>query len=177
MKKGTLLAMVIFFMAACTYGQGELDTQKKIFYRNEKSGAILLNSNGYGLSYRYGKWLNDRNKKLYEIEFNHIIHAKEVKFPYYSYYNTSSFVYGKLNTLFTLRGGPGFQHEIFQKADRGGISIRSIFAGGLSIALYKPVYYDVIVMGTVPGQVIGKESKKFTVDMQPSEIIGRSSFF
>lgn len=178
MKNVTVIIFLLCFMITQVSGQGEIDAQKKIFYRNEKSGAVLLNSNGFGLSYRYGKWIDDRNKNLYEIEFNYVKHPKEIKFPYYSYYTTNSYVYGKMNTMFTLRGGPGHQYEMYQKADKGGISIRTIVNGGLTLALYKPIYYDIYVWdnSTNPPSAT-RESKKFTVDMQPSDIIGRASFF
>ncbi len=46
------------------YAQGELNEQQKVFFRNEKSFAILLNSDGLGLSYRAAKRIDFRNKNL-----------------------------------------------------------------------------------------------------------------
>ena len=175
MKSTLPTVAVLLLFSLNTWSQGELDTQKKIFYRNEKSFGVLLNSNGLGFSYRDGKWKNDRDRKLFEIDFNYVQHPKEIKFPYVSYYNTGSYVYGKTNIMFSLRGGPGYQHEMYQKVDKGGISIRRFFSFGPALAIYKPIYYDIYVLS---GQnIIGKESKKFDVNLQHAEIIGRSSFF
>jgi hypothetical protein len=175
MKRILPAFVALFLFSLSGWGQGELDTQKKIFYRNEKSFGVLLNSNGLGFSYRDGKWKNDRDRKLFELEFNYVRHPKEIKFPYINYYNTGSYVYGKTNIMFSLRGGPGFQHEMFQKVDKGGISIRQFYSFGPALAIYKPIYYDIYVFS---GQeIVGKESKKFDSNLQHAEIIGRSSFF
>jgi hypothetical protein len=168
----SILFLILFSLSS--WSQGELDTQKKIFYRNEKSVGVLLNSNGFGLSYRDGKWKNDRNRKLVEIDFNYVKSPKEIKFPYVNYYNTGSFVYGKTNIMFSFRGGPGFQHEMYQKVDKGGISIRRFFSVGPALAMYKPIYYDVLKLS---GSEIIKESILFDDHLQPTDIIGRSSFF
>lgn len=175
MKRTFISVIILVLFNISLWSQGEIDTQKKIFYRNEKSFGILLNSNGFGCSYRDGKWKNDRDRKLFEIDFNYVQHPKEIKFPYITYYNTGSYVYGKTNIMFSFRGGPGFQHEMFQKTDKGGISIRYFYGYGPALAIYKPIYYDIYVFS---GQeIVGKESKKFDVNLQHAEIIGRSSFF
>jgi hypothetical protein len=92
---------------------------------------------------------NYAKKTLYEIDLAKIKHEKELKITFSSSQQIgSSFVYGKLNTLFTLRGGIGMQKEIFRKEDKGGISIRYFYTFGPSIGLQKPVYYEIIVPST-----------------------------
>ena len=51
-------------------------------------------------------------------------------------------VYGKLNATYTLKGGLGYQKEMFQKRDQGGISIRYFINFGPSFAIMKPIYYE-----------------------------------
>ena len=175
MKRTILSLLILLLFSITSWSQGELDTQKKIFYRNEKSVGILLNSDGFGLSYRDGKWKNDRDRKLIEIDFNYVESPKEIQFPYLSYYNTGSYVYGKTNLMFSLRGGPGFQHEMFQKTDKGGISIRQFISAGPALAIYKPIYYDIYEISG--NQIVGTVSEKFSYATQNAEIVGRSSFF
>lgn len=176
--KRTISSLVILLLFCISIrSQGELDTQTKIFYRNEKSVGVLLNSNGFGLSYRDGKWKNDRNRKLFEIDFNYVMHPKEIKYPYLNYYNTGSYVYGKTNIMFSLRGGPGFQHEMYQKVDKGGISIRRFFSVGPALAIYKPIYYDFPSSTPNAQGQIGTVSEKFDYLTANAIIIGRSSFF
>lgn len=124
-------------------GQGEIDDQKIIFYRNERSVRFGLNTNGYGLDYRYGKRLDYTDKKLYEIHFDIIKHPKEIKRTNPYYLNSSRFVYGKLNSFASLKFGYGFQKEVFRKIDKGGISIKYFYTYGPSFGFLKAIYYEV----------------------------------
>jgi hypothetical protein len=155
--------------------QGELSEQPRIFYRNEESIGILLNSNGYGISGRYGKRINARKKTNYEFDLLFIKHPKEVKNPFNNYYNNNkSFVYGKLNSFFNIRAGYGRQKEIFRKVDRGGISIRRFYSFGPSLGILKPVYYEVIQNSSANPYL---EQKKFDPSINYSYIWSRASFF
>jgi len=120
------------------YGQGEIDDQKKIFYRNERSFRVGLNSNGYGVDYRYGKRISYTEKKLYEVHFDVIKHPKEIKIsnPY-----GAKYVFGRLNSLVSIKLGYGYQKELFQKIDKGGISIKYYYSYGPSIGFLKAIYY------------------------------------
>lgn len=121
-------------------------------------------------------------KYIFDSEFSHIKHPKEIRVrnPYYD--NQKRFVFGKLNTLMNIRGGMGIQRERFSKQDKGGVSIKYYYQLGASLGLLKPVYYDV-VDSTRYDQVrqeiilyIG--NKKFSSDIHSiSDIYGRSSFF
>lgn len=160
-----------FLAVQFAFSQGELDEQKKIFYRNERSIAILLNSNGIGLNGRYSKRIDAFKKTVYDIEIVSLKHPKEYR--KLSQFNPSSrgYVLGKLNNVFVIRPGIGQQKEVFQKFDIGGISIRRFYTGGPSLALLKPVYYEVTQPGT---QQINIE--KFDID-KADNILGKASFF
>jgi len=170
------LTMVIAWLFSTHFasGQGEIDTQKKIFYRDESSLGILLNSNGFGVSYRYGWWLDARNKKLWEGDFVTLKHPKEVRYPFL-YPNSRSFIYGKLNTVFNFRVMRGHQYEMYRKVDKGGISVKYYYSAGLSAAVYKPIYYDIYIMPV--GDFYRIESRKFDPSYHPAQYAGRSSFF
>jgi len=128
------------------FSQGEIDDQEKIFYRNEKTYAITLNSNGLGISFRYARRVDAFRKTIYEVGLDQIKHEKEIKISFSNSQQIGgSFVYGKLNAFGALHGGIGLQKELFRKEDKGGISIRYFYAFGPAIGFQKPVYYDVIV--------------------------------
>lgn len=122
------------------FGQGEIDDQDKIFYRNERTFAFLLNSNGFGTNFRYAKRIDAFRKTLYEVEFNYLKHPKEQRATIES--TNRNIIYGKLNSAYIFKGGIGYQKELFRKRDLGGISIRSFYNIGPSIAFLKPVYYE-----------------------------------
>jgi hypothetical protein len=106
-----LLSATILFIVTMTvgYGQGELDPQNRVFYRNERTFGILLNTDGYGLSYREGKRIDFRNKSLYEIDLGLLKHPREIKLSNPYYQAGSTFVFGKLNSVIYVRGGLGRQ--------------------------------------------------------------------
>jgi hypothetical protein len=176
MKKVPLLLFIFIFSSLVGISQGELDVQQKAFFRNEKSIGLMLNSTGYGLSFRYGKRIDFFNKRIFEGDISILKHPKEYKTtnPYFP--NNRRFVFGKLNFALTLRSGMGFQHMIFKKIDQGGIAIRYIFSGGPSISLYKPIYYDVLYPVSLYESEV--RSEKFNASIHKIEDIYRpSSFF
>jgi hypothetical protein len=142
MKKLLILAVIFFFGTISLFAQGELNEQQKIFFRNEKSFAILLNSDGVGLSYRGAKRIDYRNKNLFEIDAGTLKLIKEYRQS--SIYTQGSFIFGKLNSTIFVRTGIGHQHELFKKADLGGIAVRYFYTAGPVLAIYKPIYYRVL---------------------------------
>ena len=175
MKKLLFIAVVFIFGIDKVYGQGELNEEQKIFFRNERSFAILLNTDGFGLSYREGKRINYLNKKLLEIEFSTLKDLKEVKLSNPYYQTPGTFVFGKLNSVFLLRGGIGRQHEIFKKADLGGVAIRYFYTGGPVISFAKPIYYK--ILDPISQWEFQIKVEKFDVKKhEPSMIYSKSSF-
>jgi len=52
--KDRLLVSVVFslFGIISVNAQGDLNEQKKVFYRNERTLALILHTDGWGLGYR-----------------------------------------------------------------------------------------------------------------------------
>ncbi|NOY37836.1 MAG: hypothetical protein GXO83_09695 [Chlorobi bacterium] len=175
MKKVISIFTFFLFFLLRLSGQGEIDDQQRIFYRNEATLHASLNSTGFGGGVRYGKRLNFFNKRLYEGEISYFKHPKEIRLnnPYFP--NSRSFVYGKLNLFFNLRGGYGFQREVFKKLDKGGVAVRYFYTFGPSIGIYKPVYYEVLVpVSLYEYQLV---TEKFNPALHKSDdIYGRASF-
>ena len=144
MKKLLIIAVIYSIGTLVARGQGELDEQQKIFFRNEKTIALLLNTDGYALSYREGKRIDYLNKRLFEIDLGTFRHPKEIKLSNPYYQTPGTFVFGKLNSVIFIRAGIGHQHEIFKKADLGGIAIRYFYSGGPVLSMYKPIYYKIL---------------------------------
>ena len=77
MKKGILGIGLIVLLGSAVYAQGEVLNQPRIFYRNERSVGVMLNTNGFGAGFRYAKRTNARNKTIYEAGFSSIKHRLE----------------------------------------------------------------------------------------------------
>jgi hypothetical protein len=168
----------LFLIVNQVFAQGELDEQSPIFYRDERTFAILLNSNGYGINYRYGKRMTAFSRSLYDFDLVGIKHPREQKIPTDNFY-FSRIVYGKMNEFYNIRGAIGFEKELFSKIDRGGVSIRRYFTFGPSIGLVKPIYYNIRIDGDGDNYFESQIVDKFTryQHYQASVIVGRASYF
>lgn len=177
MKK-LLINLLLFSFASVLYGQGEISEQQKVFFRDEKSFAVSLRTDGFDLGYREGKRIDYLNKRLYEFDFGTIKHPKEHKQA--SYYDNSTFIFGKINSSIYLRGGIGGQHEIFKKADLGGIAVRYFYVGGVALSIYKPIYYKIANVYVVPGfdnYYIKITEEKFEGSIHsPEDIYSKAAF-
>jgi len=174
-KKLLIIAVISLFGTLSLHSQGELDEQQKIFFRNERSFAILLNSDGIGISYRGASRVDYLNKRLFEIEASTLKHPKEYKLSNQYSQSAGSFVFGKLNSVIYLRGGIGYQHELYKKADLGGIAIRYFYSAGPVLSVYKPIYYKVLYQ--VTGNEFDIKEEKFNVSIAiPLDIYSKASF-
>jgi hypothetical protein len=174
MKKLLILAVIALFGAITLSAQGELNEEQKIFFRNEKSFALLLNTDGIGFSYRGAKRIDYRNKRLFEIDAGNLKLVKEYR-QSSQYLQGSSFIFGKLNSTIFLRSGIGHQHELFKKADLGGIAVRYFYSAGPVLAIYKPIYYRVLHL--ISPNVTELVDEKFDSSIASSQdIYSKASF-
>ncbi len=170
-----LLSIVILSNFITAYGQDLTENMPKIFYKNEKAIGVQLNTNGWGIGYRYGDRINYFEKRIYEVDFSIIKHPKEVKSSS-TFISSESFVFGKLNYVFDLRVGYGKQNEMFSKRDPGSVAIRYYYSVGPSVAIQKPIYYEILY--PVNDSVYGIRKEKFNADIHTSgDINGKTSFF
>ncbi len=179
MLRFTLYTVLIFF-SLTSLSQVEQPGDVRVVTGNENSYAVLLNSNGWGLNYRYGKRLDGFRRRIFDIDFSYIKHPKEIKTqnPYYE--NQKRFVFGKLNTMFALRGGIGLQKEIYSKFDKGGVAIKFFYGAGITLGILKPMYYQVVDSSTVSNneRYLYLSDKKFDYSIHSvDDIYSRSSFF
>jgi len=158
---------------------GQLTTEadwKRQVYDREFTGGIIFHNRGYGINFRNLYFNDGFDKWGMEFDLAMIRHPKEIKFPSPYFYNSSrSFVYGKLNGLFTLRTGYGRDKVLIDKTDQGSISISWITFGGLSLGFLKPVYLD-IFKETPQGDLLSTE--RYNPEVHDyTDIFGQAPFF
>ena len=168
MKQAVLIALISLFYTQILFSQGEIDEEKKIFFRNEKTWGINIYTNGFGGNYRYAKRLNAFRKLIYEIDINYIKHPKEIKIST-DYYSVNRYVHGKMNHAYELSAATGFQREMHKKRDKGGVSVRYFYELGPSLIFLKPIYYE------IQGDS-GIVNEKFKINTY-QQILGKSSYF
>ena len=155
------------------YSQGEVSDTREIIFYKEKSLALLLNTNGFGANYKFSKRIHATKKRNFEVDFVGVKHPKEVKLPSF---NQRRFVFGKLNSVFFLRGGFGYQKEIFRKMDKGSIEISQSFIFGPTVSFLKPIYYEILYLDTI--SIVKSRIEKFNPSIHSvGKIFGRASFF
>ena len=178
MRKYIILIMIFFTVTIPLMAQGEIDEQKRVMFRNERTYGGFLNSNGYGFNYRYGFWRNARNQFILDGDFSYVKHPKEVKTTVAYDYKTHRYVYGKQNLFWELKGLAGWQKELFRKHDKTGISVRMFYSGGLSLGFEKPIYYEVYTFSSI-GEAVRMDLMKFdpSIHIDKYQIGGRGPFF
>lgn len=174
------IKILTFFLLLSSYssfltGQGEIDEQRRILLRDERTFGVALNSNGFGGDYKYARRINAKNHIIYQVEFMSLKHPKEIKITN-NIYSNKSFVFGKQNNFFVLKGQYGKQTEIYRKNDAGGISIRYNYSIGPTLGILKPIYYEVLYTTGIAWEYYSK-IEKFSTSTHQSDIYGRASFF
>lgn len=168
--KALLLLILAISISAPLFSQGELDDEKKIFFRNEKSWAFFIKNNGIGGNYRKGKRINAFKKHIWEVDLHYVKAAKEIKISN-SATQLNQFVHGKSNFTLDIRGGVGLQKELFRKIDKNGVAVRYFYTVGPTVLLLKPIYYEVINTSTSDIEI-----KVYDPGVS-GNYLGRASFF
>lgn len=174
---------LLFILTLCAvdfyYGQGSVisgennGTTLNILYRNEASGKVYANTRGFGILFRRGKHITAKTRSFYEIDAQTLKHPKEVKVTGDAQ-DKKRFVYGKLNSVFLLRGAVGFQHVLFSKADNNAVEVRYSYSLGPTLAFAKPYYVQ-------KNNLFGNEARQETVPFNEKtftqdSVIGRGAF-
>jgi hypothetical protein len=125
-------------------------------YKNEASGGVRLQTNGFSLFAEYG-WIRDlKRTRLLEIEYSYYIdyRQKKQKSPLPG---GRDFVYGLQNRFHVIRLAYGFKRTIADKADRNGVRLSGVFFGGISLGLLKPYYLNLVQSSDSTGIVVRPE--------------------
>lgn len=174
--KSILFFFFIVVIAYSAVAQGTIFEEKTTIFKSENSFGIGMHTNGFQMTYRYGKFLTGFTKRIYEVEIANIKHPREIKSIYPFEEDVRGYVFGKLNTFVVLRPSIGFQKIIFPKQSIKGVSITYIAQLGPSLGFAKPVYLNIIESEGFRSRVISKQ-KYDPESHTTNNIYGRASFF
>lgn len=113
---------------------------ERILLKKEYSIGIIAHNLGFGLNFRIGRNKTYFNSRIINIEVVSMKHPKQIRVINPYYVNAKSYVYGKLNHVYMLRGGFGYKKLLNRKPYWGGLELRLLYQGGISVAFAKPVY-------------------------------------
>lgn len=121
------------------------EEEGEIIFRTHSIFGIKLATDGYGIMYERGKFVNSRKTNLLQFELNEKLSNKEEKTAagIDIFGNVSQAKYGKANNFYQLKGGLAQQYTIGGKANKNGVAVTAIYGGGLSLGLLKPYFVDV----------------------------------
>jgi len=125
-----------------------------ILYRKEKSGSIMLATQGYGVGFRFGTNLTYYKNRMFEFDLVEMTDPTQVRRYNPNFPNPKSYFYSKLNYLFILRSGIGRQLLIARKPYWGGLEVRAFYYGGLDIGLARPSYLYINYYTVADNQII-----------------------
>ncbi|MCX6290843.1 MAG: hypothetical protein NT126_03675 [Bacteroidetes bacterium] len=157
----------------------ESNEEVNILYRHEACGGLTFHSNGWGVTFKSGKHVTGFIKRILDFEFISMSHPKEYRITN-PYEGSNSFIYGKMNSVFLLRAGWGYQHMLFGKGERSGVEIRYNYYAGLDLGLAKPVFLDILENDPHNDSlriVVTKQYDPADPGQTVDNIYGSSSFF
>jgi hypothetical protein len=176
----TILILFIFLLfSSGIHAQEEMtvDTSRNIILLKETSAGITLHTQGWGLKFNKGYHKTAFRKRMITIEFLEMQSQKQIRTinPYFT--NSKSYVYGKLNSVFILRGSYGIHKQLNRKPYWGGIELRFFYMGGLDLAIAKPVYLYILKPISPLGYEYSITEERYNPDEHfVDNIFGRASF-
>lgn len=119
---------------------------KGLIYEKETSVDIRLHTNGFALAINFGKLKTYYLTRYYQIEIGEVKHPKEYRNTFDLNFSpgrdSRSFIFGKQNNLFLIRGGLGEKRYFSEKAKRKGLAVGVSYQAGPVLGLLKPYYLD-----------------------------------
>jgi len=175
-KNHLVAGILLLILIPGLKGQGVIEEESRTLFSDERTIGANVYSNGMGVSYRYARYIDARNRWHYDIDLNYVKHPKEYKTTIAIEYYTRRFVYGKENLFWESKGYIGRHQELFRKTDKSSISVRLFYSGGISLGFQKPIYYNILYYDTY-GWITDSDIQKFDPAIHLYNYGGTASFF
>src|SRR5450755_1318841 len=122
-----------------------MEEEGDLIFNKHNIFGIRLATDGYGINFEKGKFKTPSRTVIFGFELNEKKSPKEHKISAtadgFSY---SSVVPYKMNNFYSFKMSVGQQHLIGGKGNKNGVAVTALYSGGLSLALLKPYYVDVL---------------------------------
>ncbi len=142
--------LILLLFGSVADAQNSTVEKKGILYFREQSGGIKIKTNGWGVFYEKGKYLNIHRTRIIQFHFDFVRHPKEIKqqteysFVAPTLESPKAFKYGKKNSFFALKAGYGYRKKISEKANKNGVEVSMTYLAGVSLGILKPYYLRLI---------------------------------
>lgn len=156
-----------------TFAQRPETQVNQVAFRKELYGGLSLNTNGWGGNFTYAKFKTADVKRLYSVDFNFVKSPKEYRIFSPGGEDRKSFIFGKLNSFYTLQLGIGSKKMMFDKLRKKGVEISRVFSVGPSIGILKPVYLQIFIRDG--SDIIGIQEARYDPEQHLiTDIYGRA---
>ncbi len=138
LKLNHKLLVVVFLMPLLALGQIE---EEEFDYSREFIWGINKNTNSGligGLTLKWARRMKENTYRTISFDILNVKHPKEQR--YISQTTGTSFIFGKQNFLYSIRGQYGVERIMFRKAPQQGVQINVGAAAGPTIGLEAPYY-------------------------------------
>lgn len=126
-------------------GKNNYDQEKGIIYDKETTVDFKLHTNGASIGLNFGTLETFYKTRYWHIEIGELKHPRETRQS--RNLNTGgfggsfrSYIFGKQNNFFVVRGGIGEKRYLSEKARRKGVAVGYSYEVGPSIGILKPYY-------------------------------------
>ncbi len=146
-----------------------------------------LNSDGWSGSMYFVRRKSYKHSNVWQLHFSEIKHEKQtkqksVKNNYPQFGNTTPYVFGKVNNLYTLQVGLGKENLLLPAVLNGNLSVSFRYTMGFSLAMLKPYYLKLIYLENNGGtDTVHLEHHKYSIAdsgkfLDPNNIFGASAW-
>lgn len=152
--------------------------EESLVYETEKVFHARAHSNGFSLGYSKGEIVTWYKTKHFYLDIGSLKHQKEFSQNFRFDPGSRSFIYGKINRLYALRGGVGTKRYFSEKARRKSIVVGINYEYGFTLGFLKPYYLK--IKRDIGGQVKGipEPYSEANADLwlDETEILGGAEF-
>lgn len=167
-------------------GQNYYDDNKGVVYDREFTVDLKIHTNGLSIGANFAQLKTYYLTRFINFEIGEIKHPKEVRQsfdvqPSLTGRVSRSFIFGKQNNFWVIRGGIGEKRYFSEKAKRKGLAIGVSYEAGPSLGMLKPYYLQFINFLDPGSNAFSYSSEKFSEEnadkfLDIVQIFGASGF-
>lgn len=173
-----ILTLLFIFQSFSASMFSQVPVNEKLMVRITKEiwlGATV-HSSGFALNYGMSKFKTFKKKSLINVDLVSIDHDKEYKIFGSFDENAKKFIFGKFNSLYTVRFGFGNRKILYEKLRENGLQISMNYTVGPSLGLVKPVFLEVFKYD-FSGRIAGIATERYDPELHNFyNIYGRASW-
>ena len=173
-----ILSLVLIFQTFSCSVFSQVPVNEKLMVRISKEIWLggTVHSRGFALNYGMSKFKTFKKKSLINVDLVSINHGKEYKMFGSFDQNAKKFIFGKFNSLHTIRLGFGNRKTLYEKLRENGLQITMNYTLGPSLGLVKPVFLEVFKYD-FSGRIAGIATERYDPGLHNfNNIYGRASW-